>query len=377
MDSLVYLDDLIIIMQSVKRQNHNSAEQPDGASSSSSSFSSPVATTAPQDNRVIFSEDQRMRRYDSIARLFAMDSRYSACAAVSIVDDQLIIASNSALAKVSQQVASLLNGRLKIIRNFLRSAREEKSSFTEGSPEILSVIHRLKAQGGLLKEIGNGKTDDIQRLIQASYKLSYTVQGLDDEPFSSEEIHALLDSDKVTYLVPTEREGEERYESFMALYHLNETDIVQVPDEEIGFDARDSTHSVNQFHAEQLIAYYITLTFSSVDTARLPIGISMLSCAMCQRLNSPQFQIRGTSRMLYNGTASLVANSMFSAGSFHSPTQDKKGLLHAQPSPFDSRGKKRAKLDFSGMLTREAAEEEDLWLAERDGRLKAEAFSPR
>jgi hypothetical protein len=348
----------------------DSEEQGGGAASSSS-----AATSAPQDNRVIFSDDQRMRRYDSIARLFAMDSKYSACAAVSILDKQLIIASNSASARRSQQVASFLNERLMIIRDFLRSAREEKPSFTEDSPEILSVIQRLKAQGGLLKEIGDGKKDDIQRLTQALYKLSYTVQNLDDEPFSKEEVKALLDSDQVTYLVPAEREGEEVYEPFMGLYRLNGTDISEAPDEQIDFIGSDLTREVNKFHAEQLIAYYIIHAFSLVDTATLPIGISMLACATCQKLNSPQFKLRGTSRTPFHDTANLLDYSIFSTESYQSPVQGKAGLLQAEPSPFDSKNRKRAKLEFNDTQEGAAAAEVEPTEAPEDSKEDVTDFS--
>lgn len=150
-------------------------------------------------------EGRRQRRFDSLARVLSLGSSNSACAAVTIVEDELIIAANCADDKSPLGIAQLLQKRLTTLRNIiLRHAQSPLAENMKSAVELFKIdVNTLKAEGGLFQ------TPEV--ISQALYKLIKSIYSkddlsTDDFAFTPEEINIIGSSANITILVAGEQE---------------------------------------------------------------------------------------------------------------------------------------------------------------------------
>lgn len=150
-------------------------------------------------------EGRRQRRFDSLARLLSLGSTYSACAAVTISEDELIIAANCADHRDSAMIAQLLQQRLVVLCGILESHIGKEASLAlthaeQANDYFAADIAKLKTHGGIFQT--------TQMFAQAIYKLCKSMSDGDDPDdyaFTDIEKMILLNRKKVTILVPAEK----------------------------------------------------------------------------------------------------------------------------------------------------------------------------
>lgn len=180
----------------------------DGNSATYFSQKKPSVSTdgLPMSDILDTEEGRRQRRFDSLSRVLSLNSRNSACAAVTMLNSEIIIAANCADGKEPATIAQLLQQRLTVLREVLRKNRSD----------ILLLEDPAQAEAFFEKDL-----DKLQRyggffqprhvLAQALYKLNKSISGqhdpsTNDEAFSAEEISVLLNSDNFTVLVAGEEQ---------------------------------------------------------------------------------------------------------------------------------------------------------------------------
>lgn len=186
-------------------------------SSSSQEKMSTPNTPIPNDTN----EGRRQRRFDSLSRILGLNSKKSACAAVTIVDDELIIAANCADGEDPSSIAQLLKQKLIVLRTILKRIKNQADFSLEQSDadNFFAIdINALKVHGGFFQT--------IPIVVQALYKLCRSVSGtdnldIDEMAFTHDEINILLESTNITVLVP----GEKELDSYDETDELDLSDI--------------------------------------------------------------------------------------------------------------------------------------------------------
>ena len=154
-------------------------------------------------------EEIRQRRFDSLARLLSLGSDYSACAAVTIYENELIVAINCAEAMDPSAVQEIMTQRIVILREILK-----KNTNTTVSAVKLSNATKIYADDLKDLEKFGGFYQPKNIVAQALYKLCKSILNkinLDasDNGFSPDEIDVLMYSTNITILVPAELEDDE------------------------------------------------------------------------------------------------------------------------------------------------------------------------
>lgn len=179
------------------------------SSHSSAYFSQKKSPAARANNASDFSpsdteEGRRQRRFDSITRVLGLNSKKSACAAFTILDDEIIIASNCAEGEDPASIAQLLKQKLLVLRTILKEYvdREDFSlNQADATQYFAKDILTLQTHGGFFQP--------LSVVTQALYKLARSVSSndnldIDEHAFTPEEIQVLLFSNNITILVPGE-----------------------------------------------------------------------------------------------------------------------------------------------------------------------------
>lgn len=152
-------------------------------------------------------EDRRQRRFDSLARLICLDSKSSACAAVTLYDGEVIIAANCAKAADAKEVAQLINKKLAVLRSILKAGR----TFVK-LDDRAAALDYYKNDVIKLQKCG-GSFFSNEDLAQALYKLDKSILSptseLEEQALEQKEIDALLSSAPATILVPAEKTEED------------------------------------------------------------------------------------------------------------------------------------------------------------------------
>ena len=291
----------------------------------------------PIDYRVYHTDERLQRRFDSLARLLSLQPGFSICSAVTIVNGELIIATNSAGNASSALLAELLRKKMIIIRTFINKVHRKKIDVTSEFFSRLadSCVHKLICTGGtsqnnaLLKQA-------LHKLILAT---SNAVQETNTDFFSSLERDTLL-GNEFTLLLPTGRIKETDQTDYgMDVFDADH--ILAMEREHHFFSGIPSTVRINHLHAEQLIVYYLKnikrLDLQDSEALLIRLGISKLCCETCKDVikDHVRLQARGTHNIKYEYTVNLLSEKE-KVICPATPVRSKTSPTHSKPSPFFS-----------------------------------------
>lgn len=226
-------------------------------------LSEPLRTT--KDN------SKKQRRLDSIARLIALPDDITPCFALTIFDNQLVIALNTPSLGYTEPLDTLILARVSLLRDFFR--RMSSNDFNEASSKIEAkkLIDQINDNGGMCSSLAIKEQRKSTRqtlkdaLVEAALKVALSLRTTD--VFSQVEQLIFLEGD-VTILFPN-------------------TDLEIL--------LRGSVH------AEQLLKQYV-LKHIGDRVQDVHIGISKLSCVDCDRVLSRHsfFKYRGSHGIVFS-----------------------------------------------------------------------------
>ena len=286
-----------------------------------------------------FDGRRRTRRLDSLAKLLNLNSDFSVCSAVSIVNNQLLIACNINKNINPQEVASYIDRSFSLIQETIRELLEWDSLprilrsdieidpthlFKEGfienvelhdlhryfNPEYLSIV--LKFLDNLNMEGGIFIKKTI--LFQAFTKLYVSIvsnsrqeiQAIDEsiDDLTNMDINVLMGNEtNPLILIPTRKETTGKL-GIQAYCQENPTNSF------LTFQEKEQTLEIHTFHAEQLIGFYIRNIMPEClnHKNKISIGISKPACADCTLVLKDEFLFRATSNVSFLNTACLSEN---------------------------------------------------------------------
>jgi hypothetical protein len=242
---------------------------------------------------------KKQRRLDSIARLIALPDEITPCFAVTLFDNQLVIALNTPSLDHTQPIDKLIINRVGALRDFFRQMISNELNEATSKLQAKKLIDIINNNGGMCSSLAKKEQRKPSRktlkdaLVEAALKVALSLRTMD--VFSEEEKLVLLDGE-VTILLPN-------------------TDLEIL--------LRGSVH------AEQLIKQYVLKHLGDRDDD-VHIGISKLSCVDCDRVLSRHsfFKYRGSHGIIFSQVIDLEEKNIF-------PHLTKTKLI-GNPYPTDS-----------------------------------------
>jgi|GEM_PF-5505983 len=293
--------------------------------------------------RKISSDKRLMRRMDSFARLLALNTDISACTAVSVHGGQLYIAANVSGDVPQAEMARMFKGKLEVLRTFIKDLNTDEGLITVESSMLKPMIEECITK---LIDIG-GSPFNVLLLEQALFKLVDALQPRVENPlqpsmngFSEAERSAILDSEnQTTLLMQKGRYNKSKNKLFIEAYETakasSDGQRYKMP---MPMELQD--RNLKDFHAEQLIAYYLQnekhVDLKDTEKAEIRIGVSKLCCATCYDAlkHFERVELRGTHGIRYAYVADIFSNTSVNPNS--TPQQQKKPITFANPSPGDT-----------------------------------------
>jgi hypothetical protein len=262
--------------------------------------------------QVYSSQERLLRRMDSLARLLSISSAASVCTAVTIYDGELYIGSNVSGEIPQADMVDTFGAKLCILKEFIQQIKEADLAMTDDAltDAIQYCVQRLIETGGSL---GNESV-----LKQALFKFIDTVRARNSidghtsrNHFSSVEVDAILSPTRVTVLLPygrTKKNRKSAESNCMGVHIRNASgnNITKYP-----FPEQLQHLVVKDFHAEQLIATYLTnekgVDLEDTSAEKIRIGLTKLCCRTCFDTLShfPRLELRGTHNVSYSNVANL------------------------------------------------------------------------
>ncbi|AHE66623.1 hypothetical protein [Legionella oakridgensis] len=281
---------------------------------------------SPVDERVAACDARRIRRMDSLARLFALNSSLSACTAVTLDTSEvprLVIGANVGKQGDQEIIMAVIAKKLRIIQRFMQKNAEK---LTLSCPLSELEVHAKTLIKALFPErtIGDDPDTQTQVLLQAAMKIIHAVC-IDDTTFTAEEKQAFGVDAPAVILLPT-MQG--------ALLKMQGRHITAKGwlDSEFDLPPVPVTTSVKDIHAEQLIARYLFVECEHPHDESFIFGISKLCCRTCfdHLITYPGVLVRGHHGQSYQGVINLRN------GEIPTESSARRATTHAWPSPKDT-----------------------------------------
>lgn len=259
--------------------------------------------------------DRKLRRLDSLARILSLSNDYSACCAVTIYNDMLIVAANIRNENIEKDAIQAIQQRIEILRKICMDlAKTLKLRVAYNSQDTSSLDEEIKIQlPAFIQQLVTPIGSHILPIEyqQAVYKFIHTML-LDQETFIYREKEILL-----------------------------ELPIAVVTPSLLRTNTNFARFDIQHFHAEQLIHYYLNKIIpQSAEKHMLAIGISKLACRLCHQVLSSNnndnitFIYSGTHGKQFAGTVDVNTVTQVLRTSPEKPAK-----LTAYPSPFNTPAK--------------------------------------
>ncbi len=245
---------------------------------------------------MIYTDEKKQRRLDSLAQLLSPESKMTNCIALSVYNGEFVIAANGSSHSQAERVAYVLLQKLGFIRTFLQKyptpialqleslIKQERTLLTSWgetlllTPEIFTkvlgkdlyqdckdLVGQLESAGGLFQP------ENI--LVQAVIKILLSKQKALSPVncFSDDEYTLMFGEELPTILIPSQNAAKQWMLEVRKPQGSEQMDIPsKLTDGKKGED----------FHAEQLVALY----FQPQDQQLLMIGLPKLCCESCDEV---------------------------------------------------------------------------------------------
>ncbi len=264
---------------------------------------------APRSSPSQNDSDKRLRRIDSLARIFSLKASLSVCTAASLVDGALCIATNVSKQGQQQEIIAALKAKQAILTSFLNDAKgsEDASRFIDKNAQPL--YKKLHAEGGA--SVGK------PTIVQAIKKLSHAVI-VDTTTLTEQDKSTLLSPTSGLFILPSIEEGQ-------AFALVDGAMKKSVP---LNISAENTR--VKDLHAEQLLINVLK-TVKSADVDELAVGITKLCCHTCfEYVQEHGVIVRGQHGQAYPNTINLN-NGSAQSELFKTPVRS--SPTYADPSP--------------------------------------------
>jgi len=276
----------------------------------------------PISNRMIYTDEKKQRRLDSLAQLLSPKSKITNCIALSVYDGEFVVAANGSSHAQAEKVADVLLQKLSFIRTFLQKyprpialqlkslIEQERTLLTSWgetlslTPEIFTKVlgedlyQDCKVLVGQLESAG-GLFQPENILVQAVIKILLSKQkaGFPMDCFTDHEYTLMFGEDIPTILIPSQNEAKQWMLEVRKHQGFEQMDIPsKLTDGKKGED----------FHAEQLVAFY----FQPQDQQPLMIGLPKLCCESCdEAMTKLNVCVTGRSGTPFKGVVDLFPHS--------------------------------------------------------------------
>lgn len=271
------------------------------------------------DEREYRQNDRHIRRMDSLSRLLATQSSLSAVLSVTIdvsKDPHLIIGANIDEDGFQEKVILEVSTKLQIIQAYLTEL-QAIAPRTFNLEMLDSSACELKNR--LLSRTKTHFPHDV--LEQAAKKIIHAVL-LDDSTFTPEEKYALMNQHTLTIIL-SKINPKGGY--LMDVSHINRGSLLK---NEYPLTKVPPHASINNIHAEQLIAHFLFEILKTKTDSTYTFGISKLCCGTCKDcLSEYPVLFRGTHNQTYQGVVHL------GTGRLESASKERRATTHAWKSP--------------------------------------------
>lgn len=321
-----------------------SSDSPDESAAILSFFDADIDTLAknvhtwihehysPVDKRIISSDERRLRRMDSIAKLLTLSQEKSVCTAVAFDPSPsrgLIIAANVTKQGLQADIFKELQAKLNVIHQTIMKISLLDNDMN--TPENLDALGRQ-----MLEELLACGLNAIpwEHSHQAAVKLIHAIC-FDDETFTPIEKKAFMRIAQSTLLLPN-RGKDSMMINVLEINSQDEWEETRIELPNIRIHV-----SITDLHAEQLIAHFVFIKQAQQlnEDAPLMIGISKLCCETCfNHLSRYPVSIRGNHGQAYPGVVDLQTGER--VGEVHA----RRHTTHAEPSPKHTPFKRRNEL---------------------------------
>lgn len=283
----------------------------------------------------------KVRRMDSLARLLAVDEKITACLAVAIVNDQLIISVNEPHNGDRKQVFQHIDNKLKIIQNFLMSldVKEEDNNYNKQITTQFSSAAKKKAFEVAMELGEHGGIANVVPKSEARKRKSKTLN-IGTKYTHTQSSLLKLASSYLKSKLSNEKQGEFNLKEINALLS---NDYIFLP-------SKDNDPTVNksqELHSEQAILAYLK---ENQIHDPIVIGLSKLSCKACDSVFSHlNHSYRGTHGIPYPNVNVLGDNGI-KKYEYEETIRDMKS---EDQSPFDSDSEvefEESRLDQSDLI---------------------------
>lgn len=305
----------------------------------------------PISNRMIYTDEKKQRRLDSLAQLLSPKSKITNCIALSVYDGEFVVAANGSSHFQAKTVADVLLKKLSFIRTFLqkyprpialqlKSLKEQERTLLTSWGETLSLTPEIftkllgedlyrdcKDLVGQLESAG-GLFQPENILVQAVIKILLSKQRavFPMNCFSDDEYTLMFGEALPTILIPSQNAGKQ--------WMLEVTKPDGSAHMVLPSQCTDGKKG-EDFHAEQLVAFY----FQPQDQQPLMIGLPKLCCESCdEAMTKLNVCVTGRSGTPFKGVVDLfphiplVCSTSQETSPYH---QDRTGT----PSPPPISGK--------------------------------------
>jgi len=279
-----------------------------------------VQEYSPVDERVLTSDERRLRRMDSLSRLLSIKPTLSVCAAVTIdtaVTPRVLMGMNVGKNGEQNLISMAIENRLNIIKNYIEtiSFAVAEGTFSNLAASAEELVRELLPHGG------NGVPEEI--LLQAATKFLHAMC-FDKLTFTEEERKAFRSKASMVIILPKVDEQGCKME------------VRSLTDEEWIISTIDlkiqQKISIKDIHAEQLLARFMFRDAAVKPEGNVIFGISKLCCRTCfdNLTTYPDIITRGHHGQFYQGVVNL------NNGQSPTSSSTRRATTHAWPSPKDT-----------------------------------------